>query len=94
MFRAARNFVGQHFRLKSLQIDASQWTRSFCYDPPVAMDNERIATCVLEAFEALPARCKPVEATAGVFQWVPLSGIVIMKGNNEARCVALGYGNH
>ncbi|KAL9044777.1 MAG: hypothetical protein Q9214_002106 [Letrouitia sp. 1 TL-2023] len=56
------------------------------------MDNDRIATCVLEAFEALPAKCKPVEATAGIFQWVPLSGIAIMKGNNEARCVALGTG--
>lgn len=90
MFRVGRNFVGQRFKFNFLQIDALQWPRSICQNSPVVMDNDRIATCVLEAFEALPAKCKPVEATAGIFQWVPLSGIVIIKGDNEARCVALG----
>ncbi|KAL9603282.1 MAG: hypothetical protein Q9219_001304 [cf. Caloplaca sp. 3 TL-2023] len=54
---------------------------------------DEIAETVLTAYDSLPAKCKPVKATAEFFQWVPLSGIVATKGDDsKPRCLALGTG--
>lgn len=42
-----------------------------------------IATTVLDTYDALPAKYKPVKATEDFFQWVPLSGIVAAKSTHE-----------
>ncbi|KAL8671812.1 MAG: hypothetical protein Q9168_003696 [Polycauliona sp. 1 TL-2023] len=52
-----------------------------------------IASVVLEAYDALPSKYKPVKATDDHFQWVPLSGIVAVKSNDEQpQCLSLGTG--
>lgn len=42
-----------------------------------------IAETVLETYDALPTKYKPIPATGDFFQWVPLSGIVAVKGMNR-----------
>ena len=42
---------------------------------------DRLAECVLQAFEALPAKCKPRPRNDGAREWIPLSGIIFAKGN-------------
>jgi hypothetical protein len=39
-----------------------------------------IASAVLQQFSSLPAKYKPSKGPNGMFNWVPLSGIVIEKG--------------
>lgn len=41
---------------------------------------DAIAKAVLETFDSLPAKLKPVKPTAEIFQWNSLSGIVAIKG--------------
>jgi tRNA-specific adenosine deaminase 1 len=40
----------------------------------------RIASLVHAHFDALPARCKPQTREDGSKEWIPLSGIVVVKG--------------
>ncbi|KAI4255503.1 MAG: hypothetical protein L6R42_006689 [Xanthoria sp. 1 TBL-2021] len=52
-----------------------------------------IATTVLDTYNSLPAKYKPVKATDDFFQWVPLSGIVaIRKNDQKPKCLSLGTG--
>ncbi|KAL8787944.1 MAG: hypothetical protein Q9213_001971 [Squamulea squamosa] len=52
-----------------------------------------IATTVLETYNSLSAKYKPVKATEDFFQWVPLSGIVAIKTDDqEPKCLSLGTG--
>ncbi|KAL8924792.1 MAG: hypothetical protein Q9208_003882 [Pyrenodesmia sp. 3 TL-2023] len=46
---------------------------------------DAIAEAVLQTYHALPRKYKPVEATADFFQWVPLSGIVVVKVDQVAQ---------
>ncbi|KAI4121557.1 MAG: hypothetical protein LQ338_006302, partial [Usnochroma carphineum] len=43
-----------------------------------------IAKTVLETYNALQSKYKPVKATEDFFQWVPLSGIVAVKGSDHS----------
>ncbi|KAL8996250.1 MAG: hypothetical protein Q9169_004181 [Polycauliona sp. 2 TL-2023] len=60
------------------------------------MDGEvdGIASAVLETYNSLPAKYKPVKATDEFFQWVPLSGIVAIKREKDQQpeCLSLGTG--
>ncbi|KAL8762313.1 MAG: hypothetical protein Q9203_007628 [Teloschistes exilis] len=47
---------------------------------------DAIATAVLETFDSLPAKLKPVKPTAEIFQWTSLSGIVAVKG---IKCIPI-----
>jgi tRNA-specific adenosine deaminase 1 len=40
----------------------------------------RIAALVHTHFDALPARCKPTAREDGTREWIPMSGIVVVKG--------------
>lgn len=40
----------------------------------------QVADSILDQFNALPAKCKPVRQEAGGSSWVPLSGIVVARG--------------
>lgn len=51
--------------------------------PFMSILGDAVAEAVLQTYDALPRKCKPVEATADFFQWVPLSGIVVVKGTNH-----------
>ena len=42
--------------------------------------SSRIATLVHAHFDALPARSKPIIRDDGTREWIPMSGIVIVKG--------------
>ncbi|KAK0268260.1 hypothetical protein LTR91_011714 [Friedmanniomyces endolithicus] len=42
---------------------------------------DAIADCVLAAFKALPAKCKPRTLADGRREWVPLAGIVLSRDN-------------
>ncbi|KAL8773025.1 MAG: hypothetical protein Q9209_002045 [Squamulea sp. 1 TL-2023] len=54
---------------------------------------ERIPTTVLRTYDSLSAKYKPLRATGDFFQWVPLSGIVaVKKDDQEPRCLSLGTG--
>ena len=44
-------------------------------------DRNSIADCILNAFNALPQKCKPRTLSDGRREWVPLAGIVLSKGN-------------
>lgn len=46
---------------------------------------DSIAEKVLEVFDSLPKSSKPVKDGNGVFNWVPLSGIVISSGTRTFR---------
>ncbi|EMD00627.1 hypothetical protein BAUCODRAFT_51391, partial [Baudoinia panamericana UAMH 10762] len=50
---------------------------------------DAIAECVLSAFHALPAKCKPRTLASGRREWVPLAGIVLSK---NLTCAALATG--
>ena len=52
---------------------------------------DAIAECVLKAFDDLPASRKP-RNREDAHEWVPLSGIVVSRGDEGAHltCVALG----
>ncbi|CAO1599845.1 hypothetical protein XANCAGTX0491_003557 [Xanthoria calcicola] len=57
------------------------------------IEADHIATTVLDTYDSLPAKYKPVKATEDFFQWVPLSGIVAVKKNEQKpRCLSLGTG--
>ena len=43
---------------------------------------DQIARSVQDAFDSLPAKCKPRTSTSGVSEWIPLSGIAIVRGDN------------
>ncbi|GME24023.1 tRNA-specific adenosine deaminase [Neofusicoccum parvum] len=45
--------------------------------PPAPAD---VQACVLRAFDALPAKCKPRARDARAREWVPLAGIVLSTG--------------
>jgi hypothetical protein len=51
-------------------------------------DADAIADCVLEAFAQLPDKRKPRLRTDGSREWVPLSGIVLAKGDHPANVLA------
>lgn len=57
--------------------------------PPAPDD---VQACVLCAFDALPAKCKPRARDSTAREWVPLAGIVLSKGTHlmsrEASCFA------
>ncbi|KAI4098220.1 MAG: hypothetical protein L6R37_006619 [Teloschistes peruensis] len=54
---------------------------------------DAIATAVLEIFDSLPAKLKPVKPTAEIFQWTSLSGIIAVKGRGQKpECLSLGTG--
>lgn len=42
--------------------------------------DDEIAKAVLDTYDTLSPKYKPVKSTADFFQWVPLSGIVVVKG--------------
>ncbi|WEW55304.1 tRNA-specific adenosine deaminase [Emydomyces testavorans] len=56
----------------------------------------RIASLVHSHFDALPQRCKPSIRPNGTRKWIPLSGIVLVTGENTPEesltCVALATG--
>ncbi|KAL1971142.1 hypothetical protein VTN77DRAFT_93 [Rasamsonia byssochlamydoides] len=56
----------------------------------------RIAALVHAHFDALPARCKPMTREDGSREWIPMSGIVVVKGENTPSetltCVAVTTG--
>jgi tRNA-specific adenosine deaminase 1 len=58
-------------------------------------DADAIADCVLSTFERLPDKRKPRPRTDGSREWVPLSGIVLSRGNCpiniRTRLVAYAY---
>ncbi|KAL8684774.1 MAG: hypothetical protein Q9218_008143 [Villophora microphyllina] len=60
----------------------------------MGISEDEIANAVLDAYDSLPARYKPVMPTEDFFQWVPLSGIVaVRKGKDEKpECLSLGTG--
>ena len=49
---------------------------------PASADN--IAKAVLDRFDRLPAKSKPVQDSKGKSNWVPLSGIVAESGKSIA----------
>ena len=52
---------------------------------------DKVADAVLEKYRALPAKSKPVAQAVGIYQWIPLSGIVLStKSGSKFECVALG----
>lgn len=48
-----------------------------------------IASIVLEEFDRLPAKRKPLVRDNGTLEWVPLSGIVARHGDGSLKCLAL-----
>jgi hypothetical protein len=61
---------------------------------------DSIAAAVLEQFEKLPSKFKPVQRTPTVREWTVLSGIVlslpedfVSSDTKKLRCVALGLVN-
>lgn len=42
---------------------------------------DQVANCIHGVFDSLPAKCKPRTSTNGVREWIPLSGIAIIRGN-------------
>ncbi|KAL8815513.1 MAG: hypothetical protein Q9223_005357 [Gallowayella weberi] len=56
-------------------------------------DADEIAEAVLETYDSLSAKYKPVKATEDFFQWVSLSGVVAVREDvHEPKCVSLGTG--
>lgn len=49
--------------------------------PTMKPDADAIADCVLSTFERLPDKRKPRLRSDGSREWVPLSGIVLVKGD-------------
>jgi len=46
----------------------------------MTLDGDAIADCVLSAFYRLPAKAKPRVHLGGSREWVPLAGIVALRG--------------
>ena len=42
---------------------------------------DQVANCIHGVFNSLPEKCKPRTSTDGVSEWIPLSGIAIVRGN-------------
>ena len=42
---------------------------------------DQVANCIHGVFDSLPAKCKPRTSTKGVSEWIPLSGIAIVRGD-------------
>lgn len=42
---------------------------------------DKVAGAVFAVYDALPAKCKPVSSHRGSLPWVPLSGIVVSRGD-------------
>ncbi|KAK3629053.1 hypothetical protein LTR56_018289 [Elasticomyces elasticus] len=49
--------------------------------------SDAIADCVLSAFKALPAKCKPRGSADGRREWVPLAGVVLSRGSTWTHSV-------
>ena len=45
---------------------------------------DQIARSVHGTFDSLPAKCKPRKSTSGVSEWIPLSGIAIVRSNTRS----------
>ena len=46
---------------------------------------DQVANCIHGTFDSLPAKCKPRKSTSGVSEWIPLSGIAIVRSNMHSR---------
>ncbi|ORY60529.1 adenosine-deaminase domain-containing protein [Pseudomassariella vexata] len=53
---------------------------------------DSIATLVLQQFEKLPAKRKPLVRDNGIHEWVPLSGIVAQGLDSKLHCIAIATG--
>ena len=53
---------------------------------------DRVVGAILEKFYALPDKSKPRTFANGIQEWVPISGIVIVRENESITCLALGTG--
>ncbi|KAI9881143.1 MAG: hypothetical protein M1830_008301 [Pleopsidium flavum] len=53
---------------------------------------EDVVDAVIKTFDGLPLNFKPRIRNEGKQEWVPLSGIVILKGGTEPICVSLATG--
>lgn len=42
---------------------------------------DQIARSIQGIFDSLPAKCKPRTSASGVSEWIPLSGIAIVRGD-------------
>ena len=42
---------------------------------------EQIVKSIHDIFDSLPAKCKPRTSASGVNEWIPLSGITIVRGD-------------
>ncbi|KAI1499997.1 adenosine deaminase/editase, partial [Biscogniauxia marginata] len=51
-----------------------------------------IASLVQKQYDELPAKRKPVVRDNGLYEWVPLSGIVAQGRDNKLKCVSLATG--
>ncbi|KAI1346121.1 adenosine deaminase/editase [Xylaria sp. FL0043] len=58
----------------------------------MTVDPDLIASLVLQEFNKLPAKRKPVVRDNGLREWVPLSGIVAEGENGKLTCLALATG--
>jgi len=55
------------------------------------MRPDDIAKCVFEAFDNLPAKCKPLQTSnLSKREWVPLCGIVLERGKTM-NCTLFEY---
>jgi tRNA-specific adenosine deaminase 1 len=50
---------------------------------------DTIAALVLQTFDQLPAKRKPLVRDNGVHEWVPLSAIVAQGRDSKLHCLAL-----
>ena len=50
---------------------------------------DAIADCVLNAFHALPQKCKPRTLADGRREWVPLAGIVLSRSIPQLYLVTI-----
>ena len=46
---------------------------------------DQVANCIHDIYDSLPAKCKPRTSTSGVSEWIPLSGIAIVRGDSCSR---------
>ena len=42
---------------------------------------DHIARSIHDIFDSLPAKCKPRKSANGASEWIPLSGIAIIRGD-------------
>lgn len=69
------------YKKKSLTIaTSSTYIQSSDMDPDTLPS--RIATLVHEHFDALPPRSKPTIHPDGSREWIPMTGIVVVKGTS------------